>query len=249
MQDLNQNEIQHHNPIRNSYWGIIIAILIGCWLVGMGIVVAGWLISRNLAVNSSGQMNPGNQTTSQQNTNSSLESVDIKIPDDMPVLGNKDAKITMVEFADYQCPFCEQWEKTVYPELKSKYIDSGKVKFIYWDYPFLGDESFRASEASYCANDQGKYWEYHDALFTNQNGENEGAFADDKLIGFAKKLGLDSNKFSACLKADTHKAKVQDLSNQASKYGVISTPTVFVDGHGQEGVMPLSAYEKLFTEK
>ena len=118
-------------------------------------------------------------------------------------LGNPLAKVTLIVYADFQCPFCaklfQESEKTII----DTYVRNGDVQFVYRDFAFLGPESVRAAEAARCAGDQGKFWEYHDYLFNNHNGENEGAFADPKLKAFAKTLGLNSVAFDSCF--DTNK--------------------------------------------
>lgn len=96
-------------------------------------------------------------------------------------------------------------------------------------FPFLGDESFRAAEASECANDQDKFWEYHDLLFESQNGENQGAFSDENLTKFAKQLNLDTDKFTQCLTSDKYKDLVQSDSDFGRQIGVQSTPSFLVN--------------------
>ncbi len=157
--------------------------------------------------------------------------VNITLKDGTPFLGNADAKVTVVEFADYQCPFCEQWYKTVWPELKSKYVDTGKIKFVYQDFAFLGADSTTASEAAQCAEEQGKFWEYHDYLFNNQGTENTGWATADHQKEFAKALKLNTSKFNQCLDKHTYAQEVQDQTSAGRSYGVTGTPTVFVNGN------------------
>src|SRR3989344_6092423 len=102
----------------------------------------------------------------------------LKIQKDDFVSGNPAAKIVLIEYGDFQCPFCGRFFKTTEQEIKEKYIKSGEAVFVWRDFAFLGEESFRSAEAARCAGEQGKFWEYHDYLFNNQKGENEGAFSD-----------------------------------------------------------------------
>jgi len=106
------------------------------------------------------------------------------------VLGNQNAPITIVLYVDFQCPFCGKFFKETEQTVLANYIKDGKVKLVSRDFAFLGDESLRAAEAARCAGDQGKFWEYHDYLFTHQNGENKGNFSNLNLKTFAKALGL-----------------------------------------------------------
>lgn len=145
-------------------------------------------------------------------------------------LGDPNAKVLIVEYADYQCPFCGRHHELVAPTLVKEYVDTGKAAYLYKHMAFLGNESVWSAIASECAADQGKFWQYHDYLFTHQNGENQGAFNKDKLIGFGKEVGLDMPKFEACVKNDETVARVQADTQEAQSLGVSSTPTFFVNG-------------------
>ena len=124
----------------------------------------------------------------------------LKIRADDFVLGSPAAKVMVVEYGDFQCPFCGKFFKTAGQQLKETYLKSGKAAFVWRDFAFLGEESIRAAEAARCAGEQGKFWEYHDYLFNyiwdnyyskNISGENVGAFSDRNLKSFAATLGLD----------------------------------------------------------
>jgi len=147
-----------------------------------------------------------------------------ELPKGAPVLGNPNAKLTIVEFADFQCPFCGKFHKEVYPTIKSKYIDTGKVKFVYLDFAFLGQESLDASEASRCAGEQGKFWEYHDEIYNNQKSENQGAFNSTVLKKFATNVGLDMARFNECTADTRYDKSIADEQLLAKKYGVNGTP-------------------------
>ena len=105
-------------------------------------------------------------------------------------VGSASAPVTVVEYADYHCPYCERFFTDAFPDIKAKYIDTGKVKFYYQDFPFLAPDSTTAAEAAQCANDQGDFWQYHDYLFNHQGGEDSGDFALSDQQGFAQTLGL-----------------------------------------------------------
>ena len=167
----------------------------------------------------------------------------------LPVLGNKDAKITVIEFADFQCPFCKRLFSDVEPGLKKDYIDTGKVKFYYRHYAFLGQESTWSAEAAECANEQGKFWEYHDYLFNNQGSENSGAFSKANLEKFAQTLGLDSTQFNSCLESDKYAKNVQDDLSAGQKAGVNGTPATFVNGLLISGAQPYSAFKSQIDQE
>ncbi|HTP09111.1 MAG TPA: thioredoxin domain-containing protein [Anaerolineae bacterium] len=158
-------------------------------------------------------------------------------------LGNADAKVTIVEFADYQCPFCKRYHDTVGPDLLKQYVDSGKVSFVYKHSAFLGQESIWAAQAAECAADQGKFWEYHDLLFSKQNGENVGTFTKENLMAYAKELGLDSTQFDPCLQNDVTLQRVISDTNEGRQVGVSGTPTFFINGKPLVGAQPLQAFQ------
>jgi protein-disulfide isomerase len=171
--------------------------------------------------------------------------VNINLKSDTPFLGNKDAKVTVVEYADYQCPFCEKWYTNVMSELKSKYINSGKIKFVFQDFAFLGADSNTAAEATHCAADQNKFWQYHDYLFTHQGQEGSGWATADHQKEFAKAVGLNTSQFNQCLDSGKYKQQVLDETAAGKTYGVSGTPTVFVNGKILVGAQPASALTAL----
>lgn len=220
-------------------YGLFVTIFISAWFIAMSIILAGWLIAKEVR---NGNLNIG----SDEIIDSQISNpVDIKIPEGKPNQGNKDAKITIVEFADFQCPFCGQWHKEIYPRLKKEYIDTGKINFVYWDYAFLGEESFKTAEAGMCINEQGKFWEFYDLMFSSQKGENEGTFSDDNLRSKVKSLGVDFERFESCFKSRIYKPIVEESSSQASKYGISSTPTLLINKLPVDGVLPWENYKQI----
>ncbi len=168
--------------------------------------------------------------------------VDITLDQNTPFLGNKDAKVTVIEYADYQCPFCEKFYTEVYPQLKSKYIDTGKIKFIYQDFAFLGADSNTAAEATHCAADQNKFWQYHDYLFTHQGQENGGWATLDHQKQFAAAVGLNAGQFNQCMTSGKYKDQVAKETAAGKSYGVTGTPSVFVNGVIIVGAQPLANF-------
>lgn len=156
-----------------------------------------------------------------------------------PVQGDPNAKVTVIEFADFRCPFCEQWFKNTEPSLMKDYVNNGKVKFYFRDYAFLGPASTLAAEAAECANDQNQFWALHDYLYQNQPDESDTSmYTIDNLSQVAGTLGMDQTQFQSCLssKKDTDKA-AKDLSD-GQKAGVNGTPTVFINGIPLVGAVP-----------
>ncbi len=129
------------------------------------------------------------------------------------------------------------------PDLFKQYVDTGKVTFVYKHMAILGSESTWAAEASECAADQGRFWEFHDLVFSRQRGENEGAFTKEKLLSMAQELKLDMAAFEPCLKNDQTRDRVQADTLEGQKAGVRGTPTFFINGQGLVGAQPLDAFK------
>ncbi len=161
----------------------------------------------------------------------------------LPVMWNKDAKVKVVEFADFQCPFCEQWFKNVEAPMIADYVKTNKIAFYWRDYPFLGTESTDSSNAARCANEQGKFWDYHDYLYSNQGQENSGTFSKDNLKKFAATLGLNASQFNDCVDNGKYAKDVAADLSDGQKAGVNGTPTVFINGVPVVGAQPYTAFK------
>jgi protein-disulfide isomerase len=139
-----------------------------------------------------------------------------------PFKGKKDAKLTLVEFSEYQCPFCGRHVRDTYPTLDKEYVQTGKVKYVFRDLPLesIHKNAFKAAEATHCAGEQGKFWELHDRLFENQK-----ALEPASLTAHAQAIGVDAKKFQACLDGGKYAAEIRKDIAEASKYGITGTPT------------------------
>lgn len=120
------------------------------------------------------------------------------------------------------------------------------MRFGYWHFTFLGDESNWAAEASECAGDQDAFWEYHDFLFDNHGGENQGAYTKDNLKKFAATLGLDTKAFNECMDSGKYSELVQSQTNIARQIGVQSTPSFVINGQALIGAQPFDAFKQVF---
>ena len=142
-----------------------------------------------------------------------------------PMLGKKDAPVTLIEFSDYQCPFCRRFFQSTLPALKTEYIKTGKVRYVFRDFPLdqIHPYARKAAEAAHCAGDQDKYWEMHDLLFENQK-----ALQVDNLKAYAGRLGLDSSAFDGCLEKSKYAAKVQQDLKDGVTAGIRGTPGFFI---------------------
>jgi protein-disulfide isomerase len=167
-----------------------------------------------------------------------------------PLKGNANAKVTIVEFADFRCPFCEQFFTQTESQIFKDYVDTGKVKFAFRQFAFLGDPSTIAANAAECANDQGKFWEFHDYLYKNQPAETDTSmYNTDTLTKDAVSLGMNGNTFRSCLDGKKDDAKAAGDMADGQKAGVNGTPTFFVNGISLVGAEPYSAFKTLIDQE
>lgn len=151
--------------------------------------------------------------------------------DDDPSLGSNTAKVVIVEFSDYQCPFCKNFYTNILPELKKDYINTGKVKYVYRDFPLnLHKSAIDAAMAANCAGDQGKYWEMHDKLFENQDMWSDADNPKDLFKTYAFELRLNTYTFNECLDSEKYKDEIIKDKEEGVSYGVSGTPTLFLNG-------------------
>ena len=170
-----------------------------------------------------------------------------------PILGDPSAPITIVEFGDYQCHQCYNWFHNTKPTISQNYIETGKANLVFVDLAFLGRDSQKASQASYCAEDQGMYWEYHDTLYNFQEPQIDGGWANsERLKAFASNLGLDMGLFESCLDSGKYSKRVQYNIQQARDHGVRGTPGFFIvrpDGQQQlGGAQPYSVFKQILDD-
>lgn len=173
---------------------------------------------------------------------------------DFNKLGNPDASIKITEYSDFQCPYCRIFFENTEELLMEKYVVPGTVYFEYRSVgSFIGPESLAAAEAAYCAGDQGKYWEMHDILFSNQTGENVGAFSDRRLTAFAEKVGLDMNQYDDCVGSNKYKDLAEQDGNDAKVAGIQATPsfviTYTVNGEEQTRLIQGAQGIDVFTQE
>ena len=170
-----------------------------------------------------------------------------------PVLGSETATVTIIEVGDYQCHMCKLWFEKTRPLIIENYINTGKANLVFIDMPFLGRDSAPASEATYCADDQGKYWEYHSALFEYQQEIDDGWAGATRLQAIALNLNLDIEQFDKCMITDDHYSRVSFNMQTAKKdFGANSTPTFIImntSGAAEKivGAHPYSTFENIIN--
>ncbi len=179
----------------------------------------------------------------------------LNLPMDVPVgtgafaIGDPDAPITIIEYTDYQCPFCTRHFAETLPQLKENFIDTGKVFYVIKDFPLtsIHPEATKAGEAARCAGEQDAYWEMHDALFEGQSAWSGNPDAADVFISYAADLGLDNDAFSQCLNSGQMETAVLDNMNEGASFGVSGTPAFFINGTLVSGALPYESFEQGLT--
>lgn len=168
--------------------------------------------------------------------------------DNDPVKGSKDAPVTIVEFSDFQCPFCTRFYQQTLPQIEEKYIKTGKVKLVYRDYPLsFHQNAQKAAEAAEAAKEQGKFWEYHDILFQKQ--DEWSTVGVDKFKEYAQTLGLDTKKFNEELDSGKYADEVQKDFQDGQTAGVTGTPTFFINGIELMGAQPFSSFQNIIDQE
>ncbi|MBI2670295.1 MAG: DsbA family protein [Candidatus Yanofskybacteria bacterium] len=174
------------------------------------------------------------------------EKTEIKISSSDHILGNQKAKITIVEFSDFQCPFCRSFWNGAFQEIKTNYIDTGKAKFVYKHFPLSFHSAAQpAAEASECANDQSKFWEFHDKIFEEQAKLGQGTiqFGKPEIIKWAAAIKLNMPQFNECFNSGKYAQRVSDDMAQGSKAGVGGTPTTFINGQKIVGALSFASFK------
>lgn len=195
------------------------------------------------------------QPTPQQPTAAPPQNSRVQVSvDDDPVLGSASAPLTIIEFSDYQCPFCQRFHQQTWTQLKTDYIDSGKVKFVYRDFPLPFHQNAEiAAEAANCAGEQGKYWEMHEQLFAKGSGDGTGLDAAS-LKSYAAGLGLNAANFATCLDGSKYASEIQKDTADGTTAGVSGTPTFFIGSPSAGyqmlvGAQPYAAFQQAITQE
>lgn len=219
--------------------------------IGAGIAIVS-IISVFFAINvidESPELQFEQKAPSQDNNQASLFTENAS-----PALGNENAPILLVEFGDYQCFFCNKFFHETEVDIMKNYVETGKVKIIFKDFTIIGPDSVNAAQATHCANDQGKYWAYHDELYNNWGGENNGWASVENLKQFAIDLELDSEKFDQCLDSKKYDSYVSASGTDARTLGLTGTPGFFVIGPDNQitkigGAQPFDVFQRIFDSE
>lgn len=245
---------QQRPPQPQLLWGVLVLVAFVLGL-GAGYMIWGKTAEARLAV--AEQKNTSYEKTATANKTAvagdsvqqagtpqvevpqNVKRYDVPVDDD-PALGSDKAKITIVEFSDYQCPFCRKWQEEVFTKLEETYGD--KVRLVYRDFPLyeIHPEAEPAAEAANCAGEQNKYWEYHNLLFSEQK-----PLGADTYTAYAQSLGLNMDSFKQCLDSHKYQAEIKADYDFASGLGVRSTPTFFINGLAVVGAQPYEVFQQV----
>ncbi|MBI2121936.1 MAG: DsbA family protein [Candidatus Sungbacteria bacterium] len=236
-----QNEVKTDDKKENTF------------LIPASIIVAGVLIAFAVFYSGrGGNMAPSRQPSAANNTAPAAPVISGDLADDDPTLGNPDAPVTMVEFSDFQCPFCRSMWRNILPQIKENYIKTGKVKFVYRDFPLtsIHPGAEPAALAGECADEQGKFWTFHDKVFEEQDKKGQGTveFGAADLKQWARAAGLDGVQFDSCLGSRKYADEVAKDLQDGVAAGVTGTPATFVNGRLISGALPYAQFEAIIEE-
>ncbi len=223
------------------------------YVLPASILVAGLMISASILYAIKGPAGGGGAPLSAGNGgDSQLAAAAVNVGGDFlkltsrdVIMGDPKAPVTLIEYGDYQCPFCGRFFTQIEPQLRENYIKNGKVRMVFRNLQFLGPESTKAAEAAECANDQNKFWAYHDALYTAEiadGRENNGNLARNLFVQLAGNLKLDMKAFASCLDGNKYEKRIAQDTSAAQAAGANSTPTSFVNGQKIQGALPYAQF-------
>ena len=177
-------------------------------------------------------------------------SEDVFLKNNSPILGNPNAPITLIEFGDFQCHFCNVYFQDTEHKIVENFVNTGKVKILFKDFIIIGPDSASAAHFAHCAGEQDKFWEYHNILYNNWAGENNGWASNNNLIQFANEIGLDMNELKKCNNENRYKSLIESSNSDARSLGLTGTPAFFVitNSGAQKihGAQPYDVFENVF---
>ena len=236
--------------IKKSTYKTILVVLVAA-LLGVSFV-SGYIIGGSgntitgAAVQPTAQQ-PTVTTAPSQPSQPSAPSPTVQVSaDDDVVKGDKNAPVEIIEFSDFQCPFCARFYSDTLPQIQKEYIDTGKVKFVYRDFPLssIHPQATPAAEAAECAKEQGKFWEYHDKLFQNQASLSTASYKQ-----WAADLKLNTQQFNDCVDNRKYKSEVEKDYQDGQSAGVSGTPAFFVNGIKISGAQPFTAFKTIIDQE
>lgn len=180
--------------------------------------------------------------------------LDLLTGNSSPILGSINAPITMIEFGDYQCFYCHRFYNNTESDIVKNYIETGKVKMIFKDFTIIGQDSVTAANAAHCAQEQSKFWQYHDTLYNNWSGENTGWVSNTSLNQFAQQVGLNQDQFNQCITQAKYIQIIKGSVSDANTLGLTGTPDFFIIAQDNSvtkivGAQPYEVFDEVFKSK
>jgi len=221
--------------------------------IGIGVAIGAIAIFGLFLTIGAGFFNSaGNNIKTQNNDNGKFQ-MSLLSDNASPPLGSKDAPIIMVEFGDYQCFYCNKFYHTTEPDIMKNYVDTGKVKLIFKDLTIIGQDSVNAANAAHCAQEKGKFWEYHDMLYNNWAGENTGWASSKNLLAFATQVNITDSDFNSCMSDARYVSVVKGSVSDAQTLGLTGTPDFFIIAPDNSvtkivGAQPFQVFDEIFKK-
>ena len=223
------------------------------YLIPGAIIIAGVLIAGAVIYSNFPRLPQGATLLKGSEDAGNIKAVAGDLADDDPFLGNPEAPVTMVEFSDFQCPFCRKLWRDTLPHIKEKYVKKGLVRFVYRDFPLnsIHPGAEPAALAGECADEEGKFWAMHDKIFEEQEKGGQGTveFGAFDLKKWAREIGLDGLRFDSCLDSRKYAAEVEGDLKAGQSAGITGTPGTFVNGRLIQGAVPFSQFEAIIEEE
>ena len=242
MEDSKEAKAEQRKQVQKEIMSLSTAILAGAVIVGVAV-----LIAANMMINKLGGQSLERQSAGVP-AGERNETALVKITDRKTAPREGNGEVIVYEFSDFQCPFCQSFWNNTYKQIKENYIDTGKITFIYRHFPLSFHQNAQiAAEAGECANEQGKFWSYHDILFTK--GAADGTGLDIvSLKSYAKEADLNASEFNSCLDDNKTAEIVKGDVKEGQNTGVTGTPTFFINGKRLVGALPYGEFEKAIEE-
>lgn len=218
----------------------------------ISIIVAATVISGTILYSKTIPLQEKTIVSSNQNKNNQpAVAVDVSVDDDA-ILGESDAPVTIIEFSDFQCPFCRKFWKDALAQIIKDYVDTGKAKLVFRDYPLsFHPMAIPSAQAAECAKEQGKFWEMHDIMFEEQEKLGTGTvqYTNDDLKNWAGKIGVNTTQFNECFDSEKYKAEIEKDAADGSTAGVTGTPAIFINGRLTAGAQPFSVFKTIIDQE
>jgi protein-disulfide isomerase len=232
------------SPSRHSRLAVVVA-------VSLALITAVLFVmprQQDDAADTSGGASTAQPQTEPEQTDDPLAQLARREADDPMALGREDAPVVMINYSEFQCPFCGKFARDTEPTLVKDYVDKGILRIEWRDFPYLGQESLTAARAGRAAGAQGKFWEFHDAMYDKQLPPNSGQLTEDHLADVAGKAGLDVERFRLDMRSPDATAAIQRDFKEGQAIGVTGTPAFIINGQPVIGAQPTAEFVKVIEQ-